>query len=1041
VRGFLGLTGYYRRFIKDFSKIARPLHKLLKDGTIFEWGEDQQESFAILRRKLTEAPLLTLPDPEKPYDVYTDACDEAIGAVLEQEGRPVAFISKALSETETRILSTYDKETTAVIYALKQWRVYLAGRKFIIHTDHWSIQHLMTQATIDKKQARWLQFLTNYDFDIVHVKGKANGAADALSRRTISLQEKETTQPLEMNKTWIPKSEYIQNEEAKIRSEETKKPQLIPKQTHQKVNTKIRSEETRRTTTEIEYESESEEEDTESEGSDQSNTEEIREENSAPIGSERSDQSNTEEICATTTYIEKEFFQKIKDNYCKDRKLKKIRKMLKEGKQYKHYYIKRGLIYNQGLDNDRLVIPRVNELQLPILKQNHDIPIVGHVGVHKTYDNIYKNFYWMGLEETVKKYIRGCETCQMNKSSKQKPSGLAKSLPIPTRPFEVVTIDFIVKLPLTADGYDTIFVVVDKLSKYCHFIPCKEAIDAEGVANLFFDNIFINHGMPSCIVSDRDRRFESEFWRTLHKLMGTELAMSTAYHPQTNGQTEERNQVLEQMLRIMVSHDQTDWKEKLTYCQFACNNMKTATGRTAFKVATGYDPITPSSLRDINTDTHVPAINDMMNERRITIQEAIEAIKQAQATQEEMYNKGRKMRTFRVGEKVWLDTKNLRWVKKMGRSTDKLAERKAGPYKITRVISDTAYTIQLPPSWKVHPTFHISLLTPYIDPNKEFPGRQKEPTPPVELAPEGDRYVVEKIVQHKPVKKGSKRKQYLVKWEGYNTSENTWVMEEDIDEEAIEEYWENKDTQRQSNIICELNMITSEGEWWNKNQEDGEEWNETFDQYINCSQVGEENMKNSSTFAKEIKEVCERRNIFEGNKQLNEEIRNTSEGNKQLNEEIRNTSEGNKQLNEEIPNTSEGNKQTNKGKAIHITQGLNSHEENFPKENKESTNQGKSSKENSKITSPQGCSQDNQILSQDEENSKTTSLQKSPKENKESTNQNKSLKKNFKTTSLQRSLQNEENSLQDKEKLQPKILQKSSQDTNQSRKEARENNT
>jgi len=479
-----------------------------------------------------------------------------------------------------------------------------------------------------------------------------------------------------------------------------------------------------------------------------------------------------------------------------------------------------GLIYLQDAQTDRLVIPRINAIILPLLQQHHDVPIAGHLGAHKTYDSIRRNYYWLGLEDSVKKYVRTCEKCNIYKPDKQKPAGMTQSLPIPSKPWEVVTMDFIVKLPTTPDGFDTIFVVVDKLSKYCHFIPCKETIDAEGVADLFFNHIFANHGMPTCIVSDRDRRFESKFWKAFHKLMGTKLAMSTAYHPQTNRQTEERNQLLEQVLRTVISHDQNDWKDKLPMCQFVCNNMVTPTRKSVFKVATGYDPITPGTLGNQESNSESPKVDEMVEERKIIIQEATDALKEAQATQEEQYNKKRRMQTYRLGDQVWLNTKNLRWAKKMARPTDKLAERKLGPYKITRVISDLAYTIDIPKTWKVHPTFSVSLLSPYLHPNTYFQGRQAEPPPPVEMEDDEDtvEYEVEEILKWKPLRKNSDRKLYLVKWKGWNTSENSWEPIENLNcPNKLKEFMDKQansmeSSKRETNsTFRELNTTTRSG--------------------------------------------------------------------------------------------------------------------------------------------------------------------------------------------------------------------------------------
>jgi len=551
IRGFLGICSYYRKYIQGFATLARPLHKLLKKNTPWKWTDVEQTTFDNLKRKLTEAPVLTLPDPNEHFTVQSDASDEAIGAVLLQNNKPVAYISRALSSAEEKY-PTHEKETLAIIYALKQWRVYLAGRKFTVFTDHQALTYLNTQTNLNNRQARWSQFLQTYDMDVKYLKGTQNIVADNLSRKPMSDQEKEAS-----------KDEDIEAEEL--------------------FNCTV-----------------------------------------------------------STTSLHQTFLDEIRHAYSKDKKIERTIAEIKMGKSFQHYKYQNGLLYMIGEDQNRIVVPRVESLTTKILKQHHDIPIAGHLGEHKTYEDIRKHFYWQGMHRTVKLYVKTCPVCQMYKSSKQKPTGLTMPLPIPNRPWEVITMDFIVKLPESPDGFDSILVVVDKLSKYSHFIPCSEKIDAAGVAKLYFDHIFANHGIARCIVSDRDVRFRSLFWKSLHKLLGTELAMSTAYHPQTNGQTEERNQVLEQVLRVTLGQDQRDWKDKLPLCQFVVNNMVNSTGQTAFKVSTGYDALVPSSLLKKPEEQKLPTLDEMMNERTRIIEDARDTLKQAQMDQKEQLNKKRR---------------------------------------------------------------------------------------------------------------------------------------------------------------------------------------------------------------------------------------------------------------------------------------------------------------------------------------------------------------------------------------------------------------
>ena len=180
VRGFLGITGWYRVFIKDYAVIAAPLTGLLKKGIRIEWNQKLQESFERLKEIVTTAPCLKLPDFSKEFEVVTDASGIALGGVLTQEGRPVSFTSRKLKPYESNY-ATHDLELLAVIHALKVWRHYLLGRKFKLVTDHKSLKWIFTQPNLNMRQRRWIKILHEFDFDIVYRPGKENVIVDALS--------------------------------------------------------------------------------------------------------------------------------------------------------------------------------------------------------------------------------------------------------------------------------------------------------------------------------------------------------------------------------------------------------------------------------------------------------------------------------------------------------------------------------------------------------------------------------------------------------------------------------------------------------------------------------------------------------------------------------------------------------------------------------------------------------------------------------------------------------------------------------------------
>jgi hypothetical protein len=188
IRSFLGLAGFYRRFVRDFSSIAAPLHELTKKGIPFSWGPAQEEAFTILKDKLTHAPLLQLPDFNKMFELECDASGIGLGGVLLQEGKPVAYFSEKLSGAQLNY-STYDKELFALVRTLQTWQHYLWPREFIIHSDHEALKHIRSQTNLNRRHAKWVEFIESFPYIIKHKNGKDNVIADALSRRYTMLSQ------------------------------------------------------------------------------------------------------------------------------------------------------------------------------------------------------------------------------------------------------------------------------------------------------------------------------------------------------------------------------------------------------------------------------------------------------------------------------------------------------------------------------------------------------------------------------------------------------------------------------------------------------------------------------------------------------------------------------------------------------------------------------------------------------------------------------------------------------------------------------------
>ncbi|KMS64547.1 hypothetical protein BVRB_019170, partial [Beta vulgaris subsp. vulgaris] len=366
----------------------------------------------------------------------------------------------------------------------------------------------------------------------------------------------------------------------------------------------------------------------------------------------------------------------------------------------------------------------------------------------------------------VKTYVSSCDTCARAKSSRQKPAGLLQPLPVPLRPFSSVGLDFITDLP-ESSGSNCILVFVDRLTKTGHFIPCHGPPDAESTAHMFLSTIVRLYGVPDQIISDRGPQFISKFWNRLFELLGADVSLTSGYHCQTNGQTERLNQVLEQYLRCYTSYRQSDWSQLLPLADSPTSNSQHgATGVSPFFALRGYhpkfDPAIPSTAQVPRAESYAKSLTELHSWLR-------DQISVAQQRYQDYADRHRAPApTYSVGDRVWLSTSNI----PSARPCPKLSSRKIGPFPIKRVLGPVTVELDLPPSMKIHPVFHVSLLTPHV-PNT-IPHRVQRPRHPVfvdndpSLTPH---YLVNSILDSRYFRS---KLQYLIDWQGYGPADRSW---------------------------------------------------------------------------------------------------------------------------------------------------------------------------------------------------------------------------------------------------------------------------
>ena len=345
--------------------------------------------------------------------------------------------------------------------------------------------------------------------------------------------------------------------------------------------------------------------------------------------------------------------------------------------------------------------------------------------------------------------------------------------------------DFIPQLPRTPRGHDSITVFVDRLTKMVHLAPGKTTDDAPTVARQFLNNVFRLHGLPNEIISDRSSIFTSCFWKAFLGLLDTRVATSTAFHPQTDGQTERVNRVVEQMLRFWVNYKQTNWDLLLPLVEFAINNHKHAsTQHTPFFLNYGQHPRAPSNAV---LSSFVPHAKLSHDELRSTLSLVKDLLRSAQDRMATFANEKRTELTFDVGEQVLLSSANVTEDNQSNRPSRKLAPSFISPYTILECVGPVAYKLDLPPTLPIHPTIHISRLRPYSDPLSFDPLRPTPPQPPPVIVADNPEWEIEEILD-KRIKR--KRTEYLVKWTGYDDKDNTWVLLKDMDNamELVKEF-------------------------------------------------------------------------------------------------------------------------------------------------------------------------------------------------------------------------------------------------------------
>lgn len=826
IQVFLGFANFYRKFIQSYSRITAPLTALLK-GSIrgvkhgpFDLPPDALAAFNEIKEAFASATILRHWDPTKESKVETDASNRAVSGILSQltadQWRPVAYWSRKLTETEER-WHTGQQELCAIVEALDHWRHYLEGldRKFTVLTDHQALKGVVDSPARDLRGrlARWVYRLSAFDFDLQHQAGKKN-PADGLSRKPAYMKGEvaylDLLPTLERKLALAPElpatvrrsiaacksrpgtvaQAYIQAVQATLdmkcrnhcpcrrrkerlaagedslpsRQEAASRCPLHRAGMATRANvaavTRARARKT---------------------GERPANA---RRPATAPRVGEIPQGTERAGVTAPEQYIPRsvatqlarretaysdlpsdELEQLVRGLQAKDPNCQFLAENVRRaaGKRAGYFVDDSGTLFYK----DRLVIPEQNALRQALLQQHHDAPRAGHIGANKTEELLARKFYWEGMSASVRQYVASCPECQGARVPRHRPYGKLQSLPLPSHPFQEISMDFITGLPESSRDnglvYDAVLVIVDRFTKLALFIPTQKTLNAAGLARILWEEVECRFGTPLGIVGDRDTLFTSQFWREFADHRQITRRLSTAYHPQTDGQTERTHQSLQKFLRTRCVVAPTVWATELPAAEFSYNNSRhSSLGISPFQALMGYNPrmvaYVPGRMK-----TSVEGVRERLARMEHVREQMAEHWASALRSQAKHYNGRHTPMEYREGQVVGLSTKHFRF---KGKGAKKLAPRFIRVV-ITGRVGSQAYRVQLPAKYsRLHDVFPVSLLEPWTD---RRPDAEQTALP--ELEEELDEWEVEDIVSHK---EDGGETYYLVKWAGWPVEYNTW---------------------------------------------------------------------------------------------------------------------------------------------------------------------------------------------------------------------------------------------------------------------------